>query len=186
MTMIIDGTNGLTFNNATTQSSAGLVVGTASAITSGTAVASTSGTSIDFTSIPSWVKRVTVMYTSLQISGSSNVLFQLGTSGGVQTSGYLGSSSFTGSSSGASNYTTGFGINSTGSSNVMNGQVTFSLLNSASGIWVASGVTALSNIGFTQGTAGSKTLSGTLDRVRVTSVNGTDTFTAGSINIIYE
>jgi hypothetical protein len=29
-------------------------------------------------------------------------------------------------------------------------------------------------------------LSGTLDRIRLTTVNGSDTFDAGSINIIYE
>ena len=34
--------------------------------------------------------------------------------------------------------------------------------------------------------AGRVTLSGALDRVRVTTVNGTDTFDAGSINILYE
>jgi hypothetical protein len=33
---------------------------------------------------------------------------------------------------------------------------------------------------------GSVTLSGTLDRVRITTVNGTDTFDAGTINILYE
>jgi hypothetical protein len=35
-------------------------------------------------------------------------------------------------------------------------------------------------------TGGSVTLSGTLDRVRITTVSGTDTFDAGSINILYE
>lgn len=33
---------------------------------------------------------------------------------------------------------------------------------------------------------GTCTLSGTLDRVRITTVNGADTFDAGSINISYE
>jgi hypothetical protein len=33
---------------------------------------------------------------------------------------------------------------------------------------------------------GGKSLSATLDRVRITTVNGTDTFDAGSINILYE
>ena len=34
--------------------------------------------------------------------------------------------------------------------------------------------------------SGSKTLSSTLDRIRITTVNGTDAFDAGSINILYE
>jgi len=178
-----------TFTGAVVGNVTGNVVGSLTnggSVTSGVAVASTSGTAIDFTGIPSWVKRVTVMYTSLQISGSSNVLFQLGTSGGIQISGYLGSGVFLGSSSGASNYTTGFGINSSGASNVMNGQIILSLLNLSTGIWVANGISGLSNLAFIQTIAGSKALSGTLDRLRITTVNGTDTFTAGSINIMYE
>jgi hypothetical protein len=34
--------------------------------------------------------------------------------------------------------------------------------------------------------AGHVSLSGALDRIRLTTVNGTDTFDAGSVNIIYE
>ncbi len=33
---------------------------------------------------------------------------------------------------------------------------------------------------------GGKTLSAILDRIRLTTVNGTDTFDAGQINIMYE
>lgn len=158
----------------------------AQALTLGTAQNSTSGTSIDFTGIPSWVKRITVIFTSLQISGSSNVLFQLGISSGIVATGYLGSGSFTGSTSGASNYTTGFGIASTGASNVLHGKIVFDLLNASTNTWTANGICSLSNVAFTQTTAGSKALSGTLDRVRITTLNGTDTFTSGSINILYE
>jgi len=60
----------------------------ASLITSGTAVASTSGTSIDFTGIPSWVKRITVMFSGVSTSGSSLIQLQLGDSGGVETTSY--------------------------------------------------------------------------------------------------
>jgi hypothetical protein len=34
--------------------------------------------------------------------------------------------------------------------------------------------------------AGAKSLAGTLDRVRITTVNGTDVFDVGAINILYE
>ncbi len=54
-----------------------------SVITSGTAVASTSGTSIDFTGIPSWVKRVTILFKGVSISSTSQFLIQLG-SGSTQ------------------------------------------------------------------------------------------------------
>jgi len=62
------------------------------AITSATAQASTSGTSIDFTSIPSWVKRITVMFNGVSLSGTSSILIQLGDSGGFENTGYVSTS----------------------------------------------------------------------------------------------
>lgn len=159
------------------------VQGVSSNIVSGTAVASTSGTSIDFTGIPSWVKQITVMFSGVSTNGSSQPLIQLGDSGGVEVTGYLANSSdFTGSAG----YTTGFGIYSGGASNIHHGLVTFALLNSSTNTWSCSGVINNSSGNFVMSMAGSKPLSGTLDRVRITTVNGTDTFDAGSINILYE
>lgn len=77
-------------------------------ITSSTAVASTSGTSIDFTGIPSWVKRITVMLSGVSTNGSSAVQIQLGTSSGATVSGYLGSGASLAASTSASNSTAGF------------------------------------------------------------------------------
>jgi hypothetical protein len=73
---------------------------------SGTAVASTSGTSIDFTSIPAWVKKITVMFDRVSTNGTSFVQVQLGTSGGFVITGYVSAASNTGT--GISS-TTGFG-----------------------------------------------------------------------------
>ena len=153
----------------------------------GTAVASTSGTSIDFTGIPSWVKRITVMFNGVSTNGTSVVQVQLGTSSGVEVTGYLGSSSATGSGVGTSLYTAGLGINFGGNNvaaSVRNGSVIFS--NLTGNTWAAFGVITLSDAAVSSITSTSKTLSGTLDRIRITTVNGTDTFDAGSINIIYE
>ena len=161
--------------------------GTLAPIVSGTAVASTSGTSIDFTSIPSWVKRITVMFSGVKSSGGSDHLLQLGTSGGVTTSGYLGASTrVTSATPATANYTTGFGTNVGGSTNtnVFHGAYTFSYI--GSNIWVCSALLGLSNSAITVNSSGGITLGGTLDRVRITTVNGTDTFTAGTINILYE
>lgn len=161
-----------------------------SVITSGTAVASTSGTSIDFTSIPSWVKRITVMFDQVSTNGTSNPIIQLGTSGGVQATNYRGLAAYvTGSSTQTSTQiTTGLVIWNFNSSAAAVGQgsAIFSLLDSANGIWVMQSCTARSDANWVNYAAGSKTLSGTLDRVRITTVNGTDTFDAGSINILYE
>jgi hypothetical protein len=150
-------------------------------IKSGTAVASTSGTAIDFTGIPSWVKRVTVMFSGVSTNGSSNGLIQVG-GGSFVTSGYLGGSNSTGTET---LFTAGFGIrNMDAAAAVVHGAI--QLLNVSGNTWVASGFTSRSNSAASGGTAGSVTLSGTLDRIRITTVNGTDTFDAGSVNILYE
>ena len=158
-----------------------------SRIASGTAVASTSGTSIDFTSIPSWVKRITFMLQGVSTNGASTVLLQLG-SGSITTSGYLGSSSaLVDALQGAALYTTGFGIGKeSAAARVQHGALTLSLLDSSTNAWVCSGVIAASNEARTAQTGGSIALAGVIDRVRLTTVNGTDTFDAGKVNILYE
>ena len=160
--------------------------GTLAPIVSGTAVASTSGTSIDFTGIPSWVKRITVMFSGVSTNGTSNPIVQLGTSSGVTTSGYVGTGSEAGSTTAATSYTAGFGIRSAVATNTVQGIITLCCLNASTNVWVASGVTAQPSSAFTHQIAGTVTLSGTLDRVRITTVGGTDTFDAGTINILYE
>lgn len=156
-------------------------------LTAATAQASTSGTSIDFTSIPSWAKRITVMLNGVSVSGTSVILIQLGDSGGVETTGYLSvGSRIAGSSASSASYTTGFGLSSTNAAaSTYSGSITLSLIDT-SNTWVANGVASETSSGYTTFTSGNKQTSATLDRVRVTTVNGTDTFDAGSINIMYE
>jgi hypothetical protein len=157
------------------------VTGTLAPIVSGTAVASTSGTSIDFTSIPSWVKRITVMLSGVSLSGTSNYLVQLGTSGGVVSSGYT--STCNNGSGAVTTSTAGFLVTvSSAAADLSNGFVT--IVNVNSNIWSQTAI--INNAGATRISAGGVSLSGTLDRVRITTVNGTDTFDAGSINIMYE
>lgn len=149
-----------------------------------TAVASTSGTSITFSSLPSWIKRITVMFSGVSTSGTSSILIQLG-AGSVTNTGYASVGTRFGASSGASgNYTTGFGIFQAAAADVIGGAI--QLTNHSSNIWVASGATSATNSTANMTTSGYISLSGTLDRVVITTVNGTDTFDAGSINILYE
>lgn len=157
--------------------------GNSSAITLKTPVASTSGTSIDFTSIPAGTKRVVVMFRLVQTSGTADKLIQLGTSGGITSSGYAGSGS---SGSTAVGFTSGFGIYSRSSANVLNGFFTINLVDSTNNIWACSGSVGFSDAAVTEITAGSVALSGALTQLRITTSNGTDTFTAGSVNIQYE
>lgn len=158
------------------------------ALTSGTYTATTSGTSIDFTGIPSWVKRITLQLVGVSTNGTSSPLIQIGDSGGIETTGYSGASvrEIDSSSSAGANFTTGFGIAATSAANVIHGSVVLTLADAATFTWVASGTMALTNSIVTITIAGSKSLSATLDRIRLTTVNGTDAFDAGAVNILYE
>lgn len=155
-------------------------------MTLGTAKASTSGTSVEFTSIPSWVKRITISLVGVSTSGTSQPIFQIGDSGGFETSGYLGSSSSLGVATTSANYTDGFGLYVASASNVIHGAIVLTLVDASTFTWAAHGVFGLSNTTLTLTTAGSKSLSATLDRVCITTQGGSDTFDAGKINILYE
>jgi hypothetical protein len=185
----VAGTNTVTIPAVT---GTAVVSGQNSAITAATAQASTSGTSIDFTSIPSWVKRITVMFSGVTVNAISSIIVQIG-AGSVVTTGYVGTAGGVGNTGNVwtvISYTTGFGVAGSMSSadQTYNGNLSICLLNSATGLWAANGSTSLSPGTYTglQVCGGSKTLSGTLDRVRITTVGGSATFTAGSINILYE
>ena len=162
--------------------------GTLAPVVSGTAQASTSGTSIDFTSIPSWAKRITVMFSGVSTNSTSIPQIQLGDAGGVETTGYL---AMVTNIQTASNTTRGVTatsgfiyLHAGNASSVVNGSITFSLL--GSNTWTVSGNLYDSGGAQLNTVSGAKILSDTLDRVRITTVNGTDTFDAGTINILYE
>ena len=175
----VAGSNTLTLQAATATSSVN---------TLGTAVASTSGTSIDFTSLPSWIKRITVMLVGVSTNGSSDPILRLGTSGGIESTSYAGSVT-TNFGTNAGSYTqsisTGFdAVYDWGSTEAIAGQYIVSLV--GSNVWVCTWAFGHTNGNRTQFGGGTKTLSGTLDRIRLTTANGTDAFDAGTINIMYE
>ena len=164
--------------NGTTWSSTAKIV-------QGTAQASTSGTSIDFTGIPAWVKRVTVMMNGVSTNGTSGILLQLG-AGSVTTTGYssIVGTVLTSGLCGTGTSTSAFYLSTQiSAATTLIGSVIISLL--GSNTWVCQG-TAYSRTDTASYSSGSIALGGTLDRVRITTVNGTDTFDAGSINILYE
>jgi len=158
-----------------------------SGLTLGTPVASTSGTSIDFTGIPSGVKLICISFSAVSTNGTSNPMIQLGDSGGIETTGYVASSGvvLNGNITGTAGYTTGLGIASNVATHSLRGAYILTLLNSSTNLWGGHGVIVdTTNNGIISG-GGDKTLSAVLDRVRITTVGGTDTFDAGSINIAY-
>jgi len=171
-----------------------VVNGVNGSLVSGTAQASTSGTSIDFTSIPSWAKRVTVMFSGVSTNGANALQVQLGTlSGGYEITSYNATAGVvTGGYPGvaaAITFTTGFGMEYTvqTSGYLVSGHMV--LTNISGNIWVASGVIGTSSTGTMFLFSGNKTTGAALDRLRVIgSATGSpsDTFDAGSINIFYE
>jgi hypothetical protein len=193
MATTINGTTGVTFPAGGLGNTAGAVVGTTDTqtltnktiqggtITSSTAI-TVSGTSIDFTSIPSWVKRITVMFDGVSTSGTSVIQVQLGDSGGVENTGYLSSSSTAGGT--VSAITSGFAICTPTAASVVSGHCIITLIDAANS-WVQTSFVKSSTTTMAY-SAGDKATSATLDRIRITTVNGTDTFDAGIINILYE
>ena len=179
MSTVIDGSASVTINN-------GAVLG----ITRGTAVASTSGTSIDFTSIPSWIKRITVMFNGVSTNSTSVIVVRLGTSGGIVATSYIGASGgFLSVGQGVAAYSTGFALESdTAAARIYSGNM---VINNMSGnTWTEFHALGLST---TEGGGarvcnggGYQELSGTLTQLRITTVGGTATFDAGTINILYE
>jgi hypothetical protein len=150
----------------------------------GASVASTSGTAIDFTGIPAWAKRITVMFEGVSTNGSDNILIQTG-SGSFDTSGYIGSGSYLGSSTlSTTNSTAGYVVQNGSAANTISGCLRITLLKSNS--WVADGVFGFSNTAATCVIAGARGVSNALDRVRITTTGGTNTFDAGIVNIMYE
>jgi hypothetical protein len=155
--------------------------------TRATEQAATSQTSIDFTSIPSWAKRITVMFSGVSTSGTSLKMIQLGDVGGIENTGYVAGAFFGASLDTFANLTAGFPVsvvtNSTAEETI-HGAIIFS--NISGNTWIANGNVHMPSYAVGCSVAGSKTLSDALDRVRITTVNGTDTFDAGSVNIMYE
>jgi hypothetical protein len=126
------------------------------------------------------------MFNGVSTNGSSNLLVQLGDSGAIESTGYVGAGSVTSTASTSSSYTTGFGIRSHDQSTFVTSGA-FILTNVSGNTWIAFGTFANPTTSIVTGTSGgTKTLSDVLDRVRITTVNGTDTFDAGSVNILYE
>lgn len=161
--------------------------GTLRARVLGTSQAATSGTSRDFTSIPSWVNRITLLLDSVSTNGSSIPIVQLGTSSGVETSGYVGANGGNAVSAGAGGATptSGHGLAlAGGSTSVFTGTVTITRISDNK--WIITNITTYSSGSAMAYGASVKTLGAALDRIRLTTVNGTDTFDAGSVNILYE
>lgn len=151
-----------------------------SGYTLGTEQATTSGTTIDFTGIGSNATRVTIIFNEVSLSGTDHYLIQIGTSGGVENSGYV---STAGTDGGTTGQTAGFAMFSNNAGRPMSGSMTLHRVN-ASNLWISSHAAKSGGANVLSG-GGSKTLAGTLDRVRL-ATTGANSFDAGTANILWE
>lgn len=160
------------------------VPGTGSQLSLSTTQNTTSGTAINFTNVPSWVRRITFMFNGVSTNGTSILQLQLGTGATPTyvTSGYTGTFWYSGGGGGT--FTTGIGISASAVTNVRSGAVIITSM--GSNLWVATGAVGLSDVGITSTTGAAVSLGAALTAIRLTTVNGTDAFDLGSVNILYE
>jgi hypothetical protein len=161
------------------------VPGNLAPVVSGNAVTTTSGTNIDFTGIPSWVKRITIILSEVSTSGANNILLQIG-AGSVSNTGYVGTHLVVSTATPATGSTTASftlaSLTVAGGGEITSG--IFTLININENNWVFSGSARSSTIRTTISN-GHKSLTSTLDRVRITTTT-LDNFDAGRVNILYE
>lgn len=154
-------------------------------VTTATAQATTSGTAIDFTGIPSWVKKITVMFNGVSANASSAMIVQIGF-GSIENTGYLSGGGYSSASGTATiTSTSGFIINNSNPSSTFTANFLINLISGSTYISSHSGFDAGTGNNFMVG-GGSKSTTAIIDRIRITTAGGTATFDAGSINIMYE
>ena len=155
-------------------------------IISGTTVTCTTQTTIDFTSIPSWAKRVTFMISGVSLNSTTYYYVQLGTAGGIQSSGYTQAGGYCGPGSGPGyTGTTAFTRYNDTANITQSGTFVLALLDASTNTWCLSGNAATSQ-NYQSFMSGTVSLSGTLTTLRMTTATGTGQFNAGKINILYE
>ena len=158
----------------------------AAGFTLGTPVNSTSGTEIDFTGIPSGIKQIVISFINVSTDGTSNPRIQIGDSGGIENTDYVSTShSFVAGTISVTTSVSGWDIKSASDSNQLTGSVTLTLENSSTNTWAIQGIVAAAGANSTFTLAGKKSLSAVLDRLRITTINGSDYFDLGQINIAY-
>lgn len=174
MAVVINGSAGVTTNSGAIYNG----IQSATPIT-------VSGTSVDFTNVPSWVKRITIMFNGVSLNGNDEIMVQIGTGGTPTTTGYAGRVAFAGISAGTTAFSSGFIVFvDSSAADLLYGQATLCLISGNN--WTYTGSVGMSNIAYNAVGGGAVSLSGTLNLVRITTTNGTDTFDAGTINILYE
>ena len=178
-----DATTFLRGDNTFATVSAGFTLGTQ---------VSASGTSVEFTSIPSTARMIVINTDGLSFTGAgnSNLTMVLGDSGGYETSGYKSTAVYLSTNSGEASPG---GAGATGDiilalnpaeNNTYHGQIILTCQDTTNNTWNYSSFASLYSAGYIQAGAGVKSLSGTLDRIKLAYAGG-QSFDAGTANIMY-
>lgn len=155
-----------------------------SSISPQTPVSASSQTSIDYTGIPAWVNRITVMMAALSTNGTSLKVVRIG-DGAIVATGYTGGKAAIAAAAAAGlSEATGFGIYSNLAADTLSGSITIDRF--SGNTWVASGILSGTAGNIVTVGGGSITLTGALDRLRITTLGGVDTFDAGSVNVSWQ
>jgi hypothetical protein len=158
------------------------VTDTLAPIVRGTQIATNTGaTSYEFTGIPSWVKRITVMTNGITRSATTTMVIQLGSTT-YTTSGYSGASWPATGGAVANSVGFGFSGNALGTDAIT---ALMTITNISGNTWVA-GVQGAVATAFMAIGGGAITIGGVLDRIRINTLSGTATFNGGAVNILYE
>lgn len=163
--------------------------GISSALTRMTAQTEASGTptSVDFTGIPPDARMVVVLGKSVKRSGTSDIIVQLGDSGGFETTNYLGSTTISSSAVISELHVNGFNVsvNAAAATAIFDFVVILILQDRDTNNWIANIIVGTEEVARTYSGAGSKALSDTLDRIRVTTEGGVNTFDVFKMNALY-
>lgn len=149
-------------------------------LTTTAAIATTSGTTHDFTGLPDYIRRLTLTFGAVGTDSATELLVQLGDASSFETSGYISSSGF--ESSDLELSTAGFVILRVAASDINRGHMVITRADTLD--WISSHTMYLDTTGRNCKGGGSKTLTGTLTRVRLTTEAGL--FDEGQITLHYE
>jgi hypothetical protein len=158
---------------------------TSTEIDIGSAIPTTSGVAIDVTGIAAGTTIIILDFSGVRKSGSDQLWLQIGDAGGFETSGYSsgGLIASTGGAASIAPIANAFYLANPGAaSSTFDGAVILSLQDAATNAWTISGSLYDAVGSRFHGIAGGKSLSQPLDRLRLTSSAGVNTFAAGKLN----
>ena len=145
-------------------------------INRGPSAACTNLASVDFLSIPAGVRRLSLVLYDVRSNGTSPIIVQIGNGG---FNGGFCKAAREGASSIATSFLTAgaAGVNINASTNIVNGVI--ELISYDDGLWDSLGGGVIENSSAGWSTAGRTSFGGPPDRLRLTTVSGTNLFTDG-------